>query len=89
MMGRCVDGKEDAGKRYRIKKDKQHIDQPVVWLNTYKNANIFYTSMGNGQAAFKQPWFRRMTINSVFWALNRPIPSVQDNKYISKQKMLH
>jgi len=84
MMGKCVDGKEGDDKRYRSEKNKEHIDQPVVWLNTYKNANIFYTSMGNGRAAFKQSWFRRMVINSVFWALERPVPSVEDNKYISK-----
>jgi hypothetical protein len=84
MMGKCVDGIEGVDKRYRSEKNKEHIDQPVAWLNTYKSANIFYTSMGNGQAAFKQSWFRRMIINSVFWALDHPVPSVEDKKYISK-----
>ena len=75
MMGRCVDGKGD-NPRYRKKPGESVPDEPIAWVNTYKGAKIFYTSMGNGRAAFRQPWFRGMIINAIFWAMDKPVPKV-------------
>ncbi len=49
-------------------------DEPVAWTNTYGGAKIFYTSLGSGTASFTKPWFRRMLVNAVFWALGSPAP---------------
>ncbi len=76
MMGQCVDGKgEDP--RYK-KPDEDIADEPVAWVNYYKGAKIFYTSMGSGRAAFKQDWFNQMLVNAVFWSLDRPVPSTKE-----------
>ena len=85
MMGKCVDG-VDKDKRYRIESDKDHVDQPVAWINDYNGGRIFYTSMGNGKAAFAAIWFRRMVINSVFWALEKPVPQVNDDAYVNQMQ---
>jgi len=75
MMGQCVDGKGDDP-RYK-KPDEDIADEPVAWVNSYKSAKIFYTSMGSGRAAFKQDWFNKMLVNAVFWSLDRPVPSTK------------
>ena len=50
--------------------------EPVAWTNQYKQARIFYTSLGHPDD-FKNAPFRRMLINAVFWAMNKPIPKVK------------
>ncbi|UCG56434.1 MAG: ThuA domain-containing protein [Phycisphaerales bacterium] len=47
--------------------------EPVAWTNTYKNARIFYTSLGYS-GDFDDLQFRRMLLNAVFWAMAKPIP---------------
>ncbi|MHC4890571.1 MAG: ThuA domain-containing protein [Planctomycetota bacterium] len=49
--------------------------EPVAWTNTYKKARVFYTSLGHPDD-FKNPQFRRLLINAVFWAMNKPVPKV-------------
>ena len=73
MSGKCVSGEGDDP-RYIKKPGKIIPDEPVAWVNSYKGAKVFYTSLGNGRASFKQPWFRRMIINAVYWALDKPVP---------------
>ena len=82
MMGKAVDGAGDDP-RYRLETEKEHIDQPVAWTNEYHGGRIFYTSMGNGRAAFQQPWFRQMVINAVFWGLEQPVPDVPQDAYVA------
>lgn len=48
-------------------------EEPVAWTNTYKGGRVFYTSLGS-RATFKEAWFRRMVINAIYWALDRPVP---------------
>ena len=73
LMGTCVDeGPEEP--RYHIKPGERVPDEPVAWTNRYKGAKIFYTSLGSSRASFKEPWFRRMVLNAIFWALERPVP---------------
>jgi len=47
--------------------------EPVAWTNKYKKSRVFYTSLGSVED-FGNPQFRRMLVNAVFWAMNKPIP---------------
>lgn len=44
--------------------------QPVSWVHTYNGGRIFYTSLGV-PGDFKDPNFRRMLINAIFWTASR------------------
>jgi len=49
--------------------------EPVAWTNTHTGGGrVFYTSLGH-QADFKLPAFRRLLLNGIFWALDKPVPS--------------
>jgi len=50
--------------------------EPVAWTNTYKKSRIFYSSLGHPDD-FKNPQFRRLLINAVFWAMDKPVPKVK------------
>jgi len=45
--------------------------EPVAWTHRYKGARVFYTSLGHPKD-FENPSFRRLVVNAIFWALNRP-----------------
>ena len=47
--------------------------EPVAWTNMYKQARIFYTSLGHPDD-FGNPQFRWLLINAVFWAMDKPVP---------------
>ena len=47
--------------------------EPVAWTNRYKKARVFYTSLGSLDD-FKNPRFRQLLINAVFWAMDKPVP---------------
>ena len=51
----------------------QAATEPVAWINTAQNRRVFYTSLG-GRDDFKEPAFRRLLLNGILWALDRPIP---------------
>ena len=48
-------------------------EEPVAWSNTYKGGRVFYTSLGHPDD-FNDPRFRRLLLNGILWALDRPIP---------------
>ena len=49
--------------------------QPVTWINEYQEGQkIFYTSLG-GLESFVDPGFINMVYNTVYWALDREVPS--------------
>jgi type 1 glutamine amidotransferase/nicotinamidase-related amidase len=48
--------------------------EPVAWTNHYGRSRIFFTSLGHPND-FKNPAFRRLLLNAVFWALNKPVPN--------------
>ncbi len=50
--------------------------EPVAWTNRYRGSRIFYTSLGHVDD-FKNPQFRRLLINAVFWAMNKPVPKAR------------
>ena len=47
--------------------------EPVAWTNSYKKSRIFYTSLGHPDD-FRNAQFRRLLINAVFWAMDKPAP---------------
>jgi len=53
--------------------------EPLAWTNTYKSSRIFYTSLGHPDD-FNNPQFRRLLINAVFWAMNKPVPKEKTQK---------
>ncbi len=53
--------------------------EPVAWTNRYKESRIFYTSLGHPDD-FQNPHFRRMLINAVFWAMNKPVPKQRETR---------
>jgi type 1 glutamine amidotransferase/nicotinamidase-related amidase len=53
--------------------------EPVAWTNSYKKSRIFYTSLGHPND-FHNPQFRRMLINAVFWAMDKPVPKLKETK---------
>jgi type 1 glutamine amidotransferase len=50
--------------------------EPVAWVNTAQGRRVFYTSLG-GPDDFQVPAFRRLLLNAVLWALERPVPPAQ------------
>ena len=50
--------------------------EPVAWTNTYKKSRIFYTSLGY-PGDFDNPHFRRLLINTVFWAMDKVVPEAK------------
>jgi type 1 glutamine amidotransferase/nicotinamidase-related amidase len=48
--------------------------EPVAWTHTYKGARIFYTSLGHRED-FRNPAFRALVCNAVFWAMERQAKS--------------
>jgi len=51
--------------------------EPVAWTNRYRGSRVFYTSLGHADD-FKNASFRQMLINAVFWAMNKPVPQIED-----------
>ncbi|MCE9608846.1 MAG: ThuA domain-containing protein [Chthoniobacter sp.] len=55
-----------------IEVNEKEVTEPVAWTNTNANRRVFYTSLG-GPDDFAAPTFRRLLLNGVLWALDRPI----------------
>ena len=45
--------------------------EPVAWTHDHRGARVFYTSLGHPQD-FAEPAFRRLLVNAIDWALQRP-----------------
>lgn len=43
---------------------------PVAWTRTYKDARVFYTSLGHPED-FKNDSMRRLLVNGIYWALGQ------------------
>jgi len=46
--------------------------EPVAWTHRYKDSRVFYTSLGHPDD-FANPSFRKLLINAVSWAMDRPV----------------
>jgi len=47
--------------------------EPLTWTRNYKGSRVFYSSLGHPND-FKQPQFRKMLVNAIYWAMDRPVP---------------
>ncbi len=57
-----------------VNPDKKAAPNPVAWTFTTKSgARSFYTSLGHPED-FQVEAFQRLTVNAIFWALNKPAP---------------
>ena len=50
--------------------------EPVAWTNRYKRSRVFYSSLGHPDD-FKNAQFRKMLINAVFWAMDKPVSKLK------------
>ena len=48
--------------------------EPVAWTHDYRGARVFYTSLGH-EKDFEDAAFRRLLVNAIHWALNKPAPA--------------
>lgn len=53
--------------------------EPVTWVRRYKGGRVFYTSLGHPKD-FENPAFRRLLVNAIFWAMDRPVPRPREVK---------
>jgi type 1 glutamine amidotransferase len=52
---------------------EDQVPEPVAWTNThFRGGRVFYTSLGHPDD-FKLDAFRRLLLDGIFWALNRPV----------------
>lgn len=50
--------------------------EPVAWTHDHNGARVFYTSLGHPKD-FEDEAFRRLLVNAIRWALNRPGPAAR------------
>lgn len=55
------------------------VTYPVTWTHTYKTGRMFYTSLGVPRD-FKNPHFRQMLVNAVFWTAAKNMKDYQREK---------
>jgi type 1 glutamine amidotransferase len=48
--------------------------EPVAWVSEKDHRRVFYTSLG-APGDFEIPQFRKLLVNGIFWALDRPVPA--------------
>jgi len=47
--------------------------EPLTWVRTYRGGRVVYTGLGHPDDFHDAP-FRRLLVNAIFWAMNRPVP---------------
>lgn len=47
--------------------------EPLLWTREYKGGRVVYNALGHWDD-FDVPQFRTMLVNSIFWAMDRPVP---------------
>jgi type 1 glutamine amidotransferase/nicotinamidase-related amidase len=47
--------------------------EPLTWVRTYKGGRVVYTGLGHPDD-FQEPPFRKLLVNAIFWAMDRPVP---------------
>lgn len=58
--------------------------QPVSWAIEKGGSRTFYTSLGDPDH-FKLPWFQNHVANAIGWALQKPLPSTdQESEFLEK-----
>ncbi len=47
--------------------------EPLTWIRTYNGGRVCYTGLGHPED-FKDPQFRKLMVNAIFWAMGREVP---------------
>lgn len=47
--------------------------EPLTWTRIHNNGRIVYTGLGHPDD-FKVPQLRKLLVNAIFWAMDRPVP---------------
>ena len=47
--------------------------EPLTWMRSYGETRVFYTGLGHPDD-FREPPFRQLLVNAIFWAIDRPVP---------------
>lgn len=50
--------------------------EPTTWIRTHRGGRVFCSSLGHPDD-FRQPQFRQLLVNAIFWAMDRPVPDVK------------
>jgi type 1 glutamine amidotransferase len=53
--------------------DEFPLTQPVAWTKTYKDARVFFTTLGHPKD-FEEYSVRRLLMNGIYWALGKDVP---------------
>ena len=51
--------------------------EPLTWTRTDRGGRTVYTGLGHPDD-FQEPQFRKLLINTIFWAMDRPIPDANN-----------
>jgi len=51
-----------------------HPSEPVAWTTKYHGGRIFFSAIGATED-FQNPNFRRLLLNGMLWAMDKPIPA--------------
>ena len=49
--------------------------EPLTWVRDYQGGRVVYNGLGHPDD-FQDPQFRRLLVNTIFWAMDRPVPEV-------------
>lgn len=55
------------------------VSMPIAWPHQFGKSRVFYTSLGHADD-FQQPAFKRLLVNALFWAADRPVPAASAGK---------
>ncbi|MFW6164517.1 MAG: ThuA domain-containing protein, partial [Planctomycetota bacterium] len=54
-----------------IRMNRGKEQQSMGWVRDYGKGRMFYTSLGHGTPAWKNPAFQRLVVRGLYWAAGR------------------
>jgi len=57
--------------RCLVRMDRGNERQCMAWVQHYGKGRVFYTGLGHGGPAWKNPQFQRLVVRGLYWAANR------------------
>jgi type 1 glutamine amidotransferase len=68
---------KNACMRSLIRMNRDGERQSMGWVQTYGKGRVFYTSLGHGMEAWKNPAWQRLVVRGIYWSLGRPVKDPQ------------
>ena len=62
---------KNACMRSLIRMNRDTERQSMGWVQPYGKGRVFYTSLGHGIEAWKNPQFQRLVVRGIYWAAGR------------------